>query len=77
MSPEQAWGREVTPRSDIYSLAVVLYEAVTGHYYLDVDFRNIDDEALMQTIATRLAARFLYPIMTAFRPKSAPRCCAP
>ncbi len=50
MSPEQALGREVTTRSDIYSLAVVLYEAVTGHYYLDVDFRNIDDEALMGAI---------------------------
>jgi serine/threonine protein kinase len=50
MSPEQALGREVTTRSDIYSLAVVLYEAITGRYYLDIDLRNTDDEALMKAI---------------------------
>ncbi len=45
-SPEQMYGGDISPRTDIYSLGVLLFELVTGHrpYYFDP--RSMKDAAV-------------------------------
>ncbi len=50
MAPEQIAGREVTVRSDIYSLGLVLYELFTGRRTFDAD--NVAEMQRMHTSTT-------------------------
>jgi tRNA A-37 threonylcarbamoyl transferase component Bud32/tetratricopeptide (TPR) repeat protein len=65
MSTEQAMGEKVTARSDIYSLATVLYEALTGRYYLP---ESSDDEGILTQILTGepIPPSFYNPLLEAF-----------
>ena len=54
MAPEQAEGREVTPSADLYSLALVLYEALSGV--------NPLHDAPRHTLRTRRLGAFVPPL---------------
>ena len=53
MSPEQASGREVDHRTDIYSLGAVMFEMLTGRK----PFQSRDTDKLLHMIAYKAAAK--------------------
>jgi len=65
MSPEQAQGRTLTPASDIYSLAVILYELLTGKLPFDartpIEFLSLHVTAPPIPLGQRVAGRSFPP----------------
>jgi eukaryotic-like serine/threonine-protein kinase len=53
MSPEQAQGKVLTPASDVYSLATILYEMLTGK--LPFDARSAMDFIQLQVVGQPIA----------------------
>jgi serine/threonine protein kinase len=67
MSPEQAQGRTLTPASDIYSLAVILYELLTGKLPFDakspMDFLNLHVTAKPIPVHQRVPGKTFPPLL--------------
>jgi serine/threonine-protein kinase len=67
MSPEQAQGKPLTPASDIYSLAVILYEVLTGKLPFDaknpMEFIQLHVTAKPKPINERVPNKTFPPLL--------------
>jgi serine/threonine-protein kinase len=69
MSPEQAQGKSLTPASDIYSLATILYEALTGKLPFDakgaMDFLQLHVTGKPIPLSERVPGKTFPPLLDA------------
>ncbi len=67
MSPEQAQGKTLTPAADQYSLAVILYEVLTGKLPFDaksaMDFLSLHVTGKPIPLSQRVAGRTFPPLL--------------
>jgi len=67
MSPEQAQGKPLTPASDIYSLAIILYEVLTGKLPFDaknpMEFIQLHVTTKPKPINERVPGRTFPPLL--------------
>ncbi len=67
MSPEQAQGKPLTPASDVYSVAVILYEVLTGKLPFDaksaMDFIQLHVMAKPIPLGQRVPGRTFPPLL--------------
>src|SRR5580698_8230524 len=69
MSPEQAQGKTLTPASDVYSIAVILYEVLTGKLPFDaksaMDFIQLHVTGKPIPLSQRVPGRTFPPLLAA------------
>jgi serine/threonine-protein kinase len=74
MSPEQAQGKSLTPGSDIYSLAVILYEVLTGKLPFDaknpMEYIQLHVTTKPKPINERVPGRTFPPLLWAVLSKA-------
>jgi eukaryotic-like serine/threonine-protein kinase len=67
MSPEQAQGKQLTPASDVYSLAVILYEVLTGKLPFDaksaMDYISLHVTGVPVPLNQRVPGRTFSPLL--------------